>query len=317
MIGATTRTKGQAKTTAMNGGAIFLILFLSLAALLLFSVASFAQKSEHYNSPLYSPKTYDPAEFAATTGLPETLKTVGIEQKLGEQLPLDTELKDEDGKTVKLGSYFNSGRPVILAFVYYECPMLCNQVLNGLTGTLKGISFDAGREFDVLAISFDARENDSSGLAKNKKASYMERYARPGTEKGWHFLTGTQEAVDRVTSAAGFSYKWDERSSQFAHAAGVMVVTPDGRMSRYFYGIDYAPKDVKFGIIESADSKVGSASEKLLLYCYHYDPATGKYGLAILRVLRAAGVLTLVGMGTMIFAFWRKNKKKELGQVIK
>lgn len=280
--------------------------------LLLFTFSAFAQKAEHYNSPLYSPKTYDPADFAATTGLPETLKTVGIDQKLGEQLPLDTELKDEDGKTVKLGAYFNTGRPVILAFVYYECPMLCNQVLNGLTGSLKGMSFDAGKEFDVVAISFDARENDKVDLAMNKKASYMERYGRPGTENGWHFLTGTEEAIEKVTSAAGFSYKWDEKSSQFAHAAGVMIVTPDGRLSRYFYGIDYSPKDIKFGIIDSAESKVGSASEKLLLYCYHYDPATGKYGFAILRVMRLGGIATVIGLGAMIFVFWRKNKKKEL-----
>jgi protein SCO1/2 len=276
----------------------------------LLTISAFAQRVEHYNSPLYSPKTYDPAEFAATTGLPEALKTIGIEQRLGEQLPLDAELKDEDGNPVKLGAYFNTGRPVILALVYYECPMLCNQVLNGLTGSLKGISFDAGKEFDVVAISFDARENTAPDLAKNKKASYTERYGRPGTEKGWHFLTGTQDAIDRVTSAAGFSYKWDEKSNQFAHAAGVMIVTPDGKMSRYFYGIDYAPKDIKFGIIDSAGEKIGSPSEKLLLYCYHYDPATGKYGFAIMRVMRAAGVLTLLGMGAMVFGFWRRNKKK-------
>ncbi len=300
----------ELRTTFERPGFIYRPTVLVFALLLITSFV-FAQKSEHYNSPLYSPKTYDPAEFSATTGLPDTLKTVGIEQKLGEQLPLDTVFKDEDGKAVTLGTYFGSGRPVILAFVYYECPMLCNQVLNGLTGSLKGISFDAGKEFDVVAISFDARENEKSDLAKSKKASYMERYGRPGTEAGWHFLTGTQEAIDKVTSAAGFSFKWDEKSDQFAHAAGVMVVTPDGKMSRYFYGIDYAPKDVKFGIIESAESKVGSASEKLLLYCYHYDPATGKYGLSILKVMRAGGVLTVIGMGTMIFAFWRKNKKKE------
>jgi protein SCO1/2 len=188
--------------------------------------------------------------------------------------------------------------------------MLCNQVLNGLTGSLKGISFDAGKEFDVVAISFDAREFDKPDLAKNKKASYMERYGRPGTEKGWHFLTGTQESIDQVTSAAGFSYKWDEKSEQFAHAAGVMIATPEGKLSRYFYGIDYAPKDVKFGIIESADNKVGNTAEKMLLYCYHYDPATGKYGLAILRVMRLGGILTLIGMGVMGFMFWRRNKKR-------
>lgn len=297
------RRKTQSRTVA--GG---------IALVFLCAAASFGQKAEHYNSPLYSPKTYDPAEFAATTGLPETLKSVGIEQKLGDKLPLDVELKDEDGKTVKLGTYFNNGRPVILALVYYECPMLCSQVLNGLTGSLKGMSLDAGKDFDVVALSFDARENDKPDLAKNKKVSYMERYGRPGTEKGWHFLTGTQQAIDRVTFAAGFKYKWDEKSDQFAHAAGIMILTPDGKLSRYFYGIDYAPKDVKFGIMESSENRVGNAAEQLLLYCYHYDPATGKYGLAILRVMRLAGVATVLGMGTMIFVLWRKNKKKAAGE---
>ena len=244
------------------------------------------------------------------SGLPEALKKVGIEQKLGAQLPLETELKDENGSIVRLGSFFNTGRPVIVAFVYYECPMLCNQVLNGLTGSLKGLSFDAGKEFDVVAISFDAREFDKPDLAKNKKASYMERYGRPGTENGWHFLTGTQESIDAVATAAGFSYKWDEKSGQFAHAAGVMVSTPDGKLSRYFYGIDYAPKDLKFGIMESAENKVGNAVEQMLLYCYHYDPATGKYGLAILNVIRLGGIATLIGLGTMAFVFWRRNKQR-------
>ena len=184
--------------------------------------------------------------------------------------------------------------------------------MSGLTGSLKGVSFDAGKEFDVVAISFDPRENDKADLAKNKKASYMERYGKPGTEKGWHFLTGTQEAIDKVTSSAGFTYRWDEKSGQFAHAAGVMVATPEGKMARYFYGIDYSPKDIKFGIMESAASKVGNPAEQLLLYCYHYDPATGKYGLAILRVMRLGGVLTVLGMGAMILVFWRRNKKKEL-----
>src|SRR5688500_9800292 len=155
----------------------------------------FAQKSEHYNSPLYSPKTYDPAQTAGN-GLPDALKTIGIEQKLGEQLPLETDVTNEDGKTVKLGSLFENGRPVVLAFVYYECPMLCNEVLNGLTGSLKGIALNAGKDFDVIALSFDARENEKPGLAKNKKAAYMERYGRPGAEKGWHFLTATPTSID-------------------------------------------------------------------------------------------------------------------------
>jgi protein SCO1/2 len=269
-----------------------------------------AQKGEHYNSPLYSPRTYDPSE-SVTTGLPDALKTIGIEQKLGEQLPLDTVLKDENGNAVKLGDYFGHGRPVIIAFVYYECPMLCNQVLNGLTGSLKGISPEAGKDYDVVALSFDARENDKPELAKGKKASYVERYDRAGTEQGWHFLTGTQDSIDRVTSAAGFSYKWDEKSNQFAHAAGVMIVTPSGKMSRYFYGIDYAPRDIKLGLIDSSENKVSNPTEKLLLYCYHYDPATGKYGLAILNIIRLGGVATLMGLGAMVFVFWRRNKRKE------
>jgi protein SCO1/2 len=268
-----------------------------------------AQKSEHYNSPLYSPKYYEPSQ-GVSNGLPEALQTVGIEQRLGEQIPLETVLKDEDGRIVKLGEYFKEGRPVVLALIYYECPMLCNQVLNGLTGTLKGISFDAGKEFDVVAISFDARENDKPQLALNKKASYMERYSRPGTEKGWHFLTGDQAAIDAVTKSVGFSYEWDEKSKQFAHASGIMVVTPEGRMSRYFYGIDYSPRDVKLGIIESAENKVGSATDTLLLYCYHYDPSTGKYGFAILGAMRLAAIATLLGMGAMGLIFWRRNKSR-------
>ena len=285
-----------------------MLTLLLVAFILACSSVMFGQKSEHYNSPLYSPKYYDPNQ-ATSNGLPDALQKTGIEQKLGEQLPLDAEFKDENGRAVKLGDFFIKGRPVVLAFVYYECPMLCNEVLNGLTGTLKGISFDAGKEFDVVAISFDARENDKPDLAKNKKESYMSRYGRPGTEKGWHFLTGTQASIQAATKAAGFGFVWDEKSEQFAHAGGIMIATPEGKMSRYFYGIDYSPKDVKFGVMESAESKVGNAAEQLLLYCFHYDPSTGKYGLAILSVIRAGAVLTLLGMGAMGLVFWRRNKK--------
>jgi len=268
----------------------------------------FGQKSEHYNSPLYSPKTYDPSQGAGN-GLPPALDKIGIEQKLGEQLPLDTQVTDEDGKTVTLGNYFTNGRPAVLALVYYECPMLCNEVLNGLTGSLKGISLDAGKDFDVIALSFDARENDKPGLAKNKKAAYLERYGRTNADKGWHFLTASQASIDAITKAAGFTYRWDEKSNQFAHAGGVMLVTPQGKMSRYFYGIDYGPRDLKLSLIESAENKIGSAADQMLLYCYHYDPATGKYGLAILSVIRLGAVLTLLGMGAMGFVFWRRGKK--------
>ena len=296
-----------------KSSAIFAVPMLKLfvlTILLSFAGVVQAQKSEHYNSPLYSPRTYDPQQDAVN-GLPPALKDIGIEQRLGEQLPLDTEFMNEEGQAVKIGSFFKKDRPVVLALVYYECPMLCNEVLNGLTGSLKGMSFDAGKDFDVIAISFDARENDKPGLAKNKKLAYVERYGRPGAENGWHFLTGTQESIDAVTKAAGFNYRWDERSNQFAHAGGIMLVTPEGKMSRYFYGIDYSPKDLKLGLMETAESKVGDVTDKLLLYCYHYDPATGKYGLAILRVMRYAAIATLLGMGLMGFVFWRRNRKSK------
>ena len=280
-------------------------LLFGLGVLLAASVQ--AQKQEHYNSPLYSPKAYDPSQ-TTSNGLPPALQKIGIDQKLDAQLPLDTELKDENGRTVKLGDYFGKGRPVILALVYYECPMLCNEVLNGLTGSLKGISLNAGKDFDVVAISFDARENEKADLAKNKKESYLGRYNRAGSENGWHFLTGTQDSIDKVTQAVGFNYFYDEKTNQFAHAGGVMMATPEGKMSRYFYGIDYAPKDLKLGILDSAQDKIANPVDKLLLYCYHYDPSTGKYGFAVINAMRFGGVLTLLGLGGMFFVFWRRNK---------
>ncbi|HLL99720.1 MAG TPA: SCO family protein [Pyrinomonadaceae bacterium] len=289
-----------------------LLLSFCISAFFAASPAAFGQGGQqHYNSPLYAPRTYDPAQ-TTSNGLPKTLQEVGIEQRLNEPLPLETEFKDENGKTVRLGEYFGTGRPVILALVYYECPMLCNEVLNGLTGSLKGNSLNAGKDFDVVAISFDAREYDKPELAKNKKAGYMRRYERPGTENGWHFLTGRQESIDAVAQAVGFKYHWDEKTQQFAHAGGIMMATPEGRLSRYFYGIDYAPIDLKLGLMDSAQNKIGTATDKLMLYCFHYDPATGTYGFAVFRALRFAGVLTLLGIGAMLFVFWRKNKKKVL-----
>lgn len=295
----------------MKSSALSAVLKLKLLVsicILFLAFNAFGQKTEHYNSPLYAPKTYDPSAFQET-GLPKALEEVGIEQKLNGQLPLDTEFKDENGNTVKLGQYFGKKRPVILALVYYECPMLCNEVLNGLTGSLKGISFDAGKEFDVVAISFDARENEKPDLAKNKKENYLKRYERAGSENGWHFLTGTQSSIDAVTQAVGFNYKFDEKTNQFAHAGGFIIATPDGRNSKYFYGVDYAPKELKFGLMESAESKIGNPVDQLMLYCYHYDPSTGRYGLAILNVIRVFGVITLLGLGGMLFIFWRRNKK--------
>lgn len=300
------------KKSSVISAVLKLKLLLGVSVLVLTATSVPAQKSEHYNSPLYAPKTYDPTQAGTSSGLPSALKSVGIEQKLNEQLPLEAEFKDESGKSVKLGEYFGKNRPVVLALVYYECPMLCSEVLNGLTGSLKGNSFDAGKEFDVVAISFDARENDKPELAKNKKASYLARYGRAGAENGWHFLTGTQSEIDRVTKAVGFNYEFDEATNQFAHAGGVMIITPEGKISRYLYGIDYAPKDLKFALMDSAEGKIGNPVEQLYLYCFHYNPATGRYGLQILSVLRLLAVATVLGLGGMLFVFWRRGTKKEL-----
>jgi len=277
--------------------------------LLLFSVSTFAQGGQqHYNSPLYSPKTYDPVHPTTSSGLPETLKNIGIEQRLGGQLPLDALLADENGEAVKLETFFRGEKPVVLAFVYYSCPMLCNEVLNGLTASLKKISLEAGEDFEVVAISFDPR--DTPEIARNKKQSYLERYGRGESARaGWHFLTGQPENVKQIADAAGFSYVWDEETKQFAHAGGIQVVTPDGKMSRYFYGIDYKPQDLKFSIMDASKKNIGSPTDQLLLYCYHYDPATGTYGLAILKVLRLAGVLTLIGIGAL-FLFFKFYKRR-------
>jgi protein SCO1/2 len=297
------------KKSSAISAVLKLKLLLFLSVLLVTGIVS-AQKTEHYNSPLYAPKTYDPTQAGVSSGLPSTLQKVGLEQKLNSQLPFDAEFKDENGNAVKLGDYFGKGKPVVLALVYYECPMLCNEVLNGLTGSLKGISFDAGKDFDVVAISFDARENGKTELAKNKKASYMARYGRPGTEQGWHFLTGEQSEIDKVTQSVGFNYQFDKATNQFAHAGGIMVVTPEGKLSRYLYGIDYSPKDLKFSLMDSAQNKIGNPVEQLYLYCFHYDPSSGKYGLAILSVLRLMAVATLLGIGALLLVFWRYNKNK-------
>jgi protein SCO1 len=281
-----------------------------VVCVLLCSMGISAQRLQHYNSPLYAPKTYDP-NVTSSKGLPKVLDNVGIVQRLNEQVPLDVEFKNEDGKLVKLGEIITK-KPVILALVYYDCPMLCNEVLNGLVGSLKGISFDAGKDFDVLAISFDARENEKPDLAKRKKESYLQRYERKDAANGFHFLTGTQESIDKITEAVGFNYVFDESTNQFAHNGGIMLLTPEGKLSRYFYGIDYSPKDLKFGIMDSSQSKIGNPAEQLLLYCFHYDPSKGKYGLAILNIIRLGGVATLFGLGTFFYVFWRRNKKKVL-----
>jgi protein SCO1/2 len=253
------------------------------------------------NAPGVQP---DPAMPA--NQVPAALSKVSFEQRLNEQLPLDLQFKDESGRTVKLGEYFGR-KPIVLTFVYYECPMLCTQVLNGLESALRVINESIGQEFDVITVSFDPKE--TSVLASGKKKAYLERYKRPSAEQGWHFLTGDQASIDALTKAAGFNYSWDEASHQFAHASGIVVATPAGKVSRYFFGIDYSPRDVKFALIESSNEKIGTLADRLLLYCYHYDPAKGNYGLMAMRTVRVGGVITLVALFGFVFVSIRRDHR--------
>jgi protein SCO1/2 len=253
------------------------------------------------SSPLYGAR---PETGSVSTGLPAVLKTVGIEQRLNEQVPLDAVFKDEHGQQVRLGEVAK-GKPVVLALVYYSCPMLCNQILNGVLGSLRQVSFNAGEQFEVIAISFDSRETPE--LATTKKQTYVKAYNRPGADAGWHFLTGDDANIKRVTEAAGFHYKWDEKTNQFAHASGIMLLTPEGKLARYFYGIEYPPRDVRIGLVEASENKIGSPVDTLMLYCYHYVPATGKYGAVVMNIMKVAGVITvalIVGMLLVLRKKW-------------
>jgi protein SCO1 len=237
--------------------------------------------------------------------MPRILKDVRFDQRLNEPLPLDATFRDEDGRVVQLGQYFGT-KPVVLAFAYYECPMLCTQVLNGLTSALSVINETVGSEFDVVVISFDPRESPT--LAAGKKKAYIDRYKRPASESGWHFLTGEEASIRRVTDAAGFFYAWDDKTQQFAHASGIVVLTPDARLARYFFGIEYAPRDVKFALMESSAGRIGSAIDKLVLYCYHYDPATGGYGLVAMKAVRLGGAVTLIALVGFVTAALAREK---------
>lgn len=246
----------------------------------------------------------DPALPSQQT--PTALMHVSFEQRLHEQLPLELPFKDEAGRAVKLGDYFGR-KPVLLTFVYYDCPMLCTEVLNGVESSLRVLNETIGKEFDVVTVSFDPKETPI--LAAGKKKAYLERYKRPEAEQGWHFLTGEQSSIEALTKAAGFNYFWDEASHQFAHASGIVIVTPTGKVSRYFFGIDYAPRDVKFALIESSNEKIGTLADKLLLYCYHYDPVKGNYGFAAMSALRIAGAATILALVGFVFVSIRRDQK--------
>jgi cytochrome c oxidase subunit 2 len=236
---------------------------------------------------------------------PAVLDEVGIDQHLNAAVPLDLTFRDETGKTVKLGDYFGQ-KPVVLMLVYYDCPQLCNQVLSGFVVSLRGLKFVPGEQFNVVTVSFDPKE--SPDLAARKKDSYIKSYGRPQAAAGWHFLTGNEAEIKALASTVGFRYTWDEATRQYAHASGIMVATPDGRLSRYLYGIEYAPRDLRLGLVEASEGKIGSLADQVLLLCYHYDPTTGKYGLIIMNLLRVGGVLTLIGLMAMWLIFRAKNR---------
>ncbi len=243
---------------------------------------------------------------------PDELTEVSFRQRLNETLPLDAPFTDEYGRKVTLGKYFTGERPVVFAFVYYTCPMLCTQVMNGISSSLRALtgtygSLTPGEDFDVVLVSFDPKDTPADALTK--KQTHLDYWRSSNHSGAWHFLTGDEATIARVTQAAGFSYQYDPVSQQFAHASGVLVVTPEGKLARYFYGVEYSPKELRMALVESGQGKIGSVVDELLLYCYHYDPQTGRYGAAVMNLIRAGGVLTLAAMATFFFMMRRRDTR--------
>jgi len=243
----------------------------------------------------------------------KVVEQIGIDQKLNEQIPLELTFRDETGRSVALSEYFKSGRPVVLSFVYYRCPMLCTMTLNGMAASFKPLKFEMGKDYDVVTVSFDPREGPD--LAAAKKAAYVKHYGREEGEAGWHFLTGDEQNIKALAAAAGFRYFYDAKTDQYAHASGIMVLTPSGRLSRYFYGLEYSTRDLQFGLVEASNHRIGSVADRFLLLCYHYDPMTGRYGLAIMNALRGGAVLTLLCIGSFIYIMIRRERRVGTGPV--
>jgi len=240
----------------------------------------------------------------SSSGLPAQLQNVGFEPQLNAQLPLDVNFRDESGREVQLREYFGR-KPVVLALVYYGCPMLCNQVEMGVVGSLKMLSLNPARDYEVLFVSFDPRETPD--MAAKKKAAALSRFGRPETAAGWHFLTGKEEAVRAVASAANFRYSFDEKHNLFAHASGIMILTPDGRISRYFYGVEYPSRDVRLGLVDASAGKIGTPIDHLLLFCFQYNPETARYSATVLRIVRLGGILTILIIVAGILIFRRRD----------
>lgn len=240
---------------------------------------------------------------------PAALRDVGFDQHLNQALPLDAEFTDETGRAVRIGEYFGT-RPVVLAFVYYGCPMLCLQSLSSLAATLGVMAERPGEEFEVVNVSIDPRETPA--MAREKKAHYVERSGNPSIGPRWHFLTGTDAQIRRLTQAAGFRYVWDEPTQQYAHPAGIVVATPTGHVSRYLFGIDYGPRDLRLAVLDASTETIGSPLARALLYCYHYDLSTGRYSLAIMRIVQVAGAATALSLGMLIFV-WTRRERRQVG----
>jgi protein SCO1/2 len=243
---------------------------------------------------------------AQTQGPPQYLRNVGIEQKLDQQVPLELQFHDETGQTVALQRYFEQ-KPVIVALVYYECPMLCTQVLNGLLASLRGLNLDIGKDFEVVTVSINPKE--TSALALQKKRVYTGLYGRPASADGWHFLTGDEPSIAALAQAVGFRYTYDPGTQQFAHATGIMVLTPEGKVSRYLYGIEFPLRDLRLALVEASAHKIGTPTDQVLLFCYHYDPTTGKYGLVVQNVIRIAGAVTVVLVGLLLLLLFKGERR--------
>ena len=256
--------------------------------------------------------SYGDKQTGENTGdqLPTVLQKVGIEQHLNQQLPMDAQFVDDRGNTVRLGDYFGK-RPVILSLVYYQCPMLCSEELNGLVGALQMVKFTPGKEFDVVVVSIDPSEQPA--LAAAKKASYLKRYGHPETASGWHFLTGQQPEINALAKATGFGYVRvpgpDGKLTQFAHASAIEIVTPEGRIAQYYLGVEYSPRDLRLGLVEASAHKIGTPVDNILTYCYHYDPQLNRHSLIVARAVQLGGVVTVLSLGSFMLVMFRRDAK--------